>query len=176
MYKTYQTLYQQCDSRYPASNAKFLPPNVQQAIIYPSQPAPSVVPKEAQQKTCGLGPSCSAGTCSTSPQWTKNPSLWGPHLWSYLHYSASQYPDKPTKSQKKRMKQWLWTLGVTIPCSQCSHHYTQHIKKHKMNLDSICNSKANLFTFLVDTHNKVNERSGKNAMTYQKAIEEYHHR
>lgn len=100
---------------------------------------------------------------------TADPTKWGPHLWSYLHYSAINYPIKPSKQQQKSMKQWLTCLSATIPCKNCSTHYNKYIQQHFKNLDVICASRDTLFNFLVDIHNKVNKRNGKREVGYDEA-------
>lgn len=117
--------------------------------------------------------SSTSTTASTPKGWTKDPKLWGPHLWAYLHYSASNYPEKPTESQIQEMMNWLTCLPVTIPCSDCSRHYKKYIEQNRSNLPAICSTKDNLFKFLVDIHNKVNERYGKPRMSYEEAWKLY---
>lgn len=105
--------------------------------------------------------------------WKKDPKNWGPHLWSYMHYSAANYPDKPNDMQIKAMMDWLITLPITIPCDNCSKHYRAYIKAHKEHLYKICSRRDSLFNFLVDIHNKVNERNGKCKMSYEDARKKY---
>lgn len=102
-----------------------------------------------------------------------DPSVWGPCLWRYMHYSAINFPEFPTKRQATAMAQWLYSLPVTIPCEKCRHHYAAYIKKHARDLVRICSSRKGVFNFLVDIHNKVNERNGKPVMSYADAIEFY---
>ncbi len=142
--------------------------------------------KEGSCSTSGSGGSCaapppsstsasapSAAPATTKGGWTKDPKLWGPHLWAYLHYSASNYPEKPTESEIQEMMSWLSCLPVTIPCSDCSRHYKNYIEQNRSNLPAICSTKDNLFKFLVDIHNKVNERYGKPRMSYEEAWKLY---
>lgn len=107
--------------------------------------------------------------------WRKDPKQWGPHLWAYLHYSAANYPEKPTDQQIRAMMNWLITLPITIPCDNCSKHYSAYLNKHKSQLYQICSTRDSLFNFLVDIHNKVNERNGKCIMTYEEARQRYFH-
>ena len=138
----YSSLYQECHPPYNAntSNTKFLK----------SHPQPQQAP-----------PTNNSGSA--------DPTKWGPHLWAYLHYSAINYPHKPSKEQKEAMKDWLTCLSATIPCKNCSHHYGKYIQKHTNELDDICSSKNKLFNFLVDIHNKVNKRNGKREISYEEA-------
>jgi len=102
-----------------------------------------------------------------------DPKLWGPHLWSYMHYSAANYPEYPSEKEIQDMVVWLKVLPVTIPCVSCKQHYGAYIENNKDRLYQICSSKNDLFNFFVDIHNKVNERSGKPTMTYEDAKRMY---
>ena len=141
----YGTLTNQCHPRHNAvtNNAKFLPGN-------PPSASPVRVPV-------------------THERGSADPTLWGPHLWAYLHYSAINYPIRPTQQQQQQMKNWLICLSSTIPCKNCSTHYSKYIRQHKQDLDIICSSRDTLFNFLVDIHNKVNKRNGKPEVSYKEA-------
>jgi len=145
----YGTLYSQCHPRHNArtSDRKFL--------------------------EFDLPPSCSPPAIATNSSGSADPTKWGPHLWAYLHYSAMNYPTHPSKEQREAMKKWLCCLSATIPCKNCSTHYSKYIEKSKPRLDEICGSKDKLFNFLVDIHNKVNQRNGKRVVSYEEAREIY---
>jgi hypothetical protein len=165
--------YQKC-RRYP--NPPNLPVNPQRKFgTNPNQPlsrgclrCDRLPSQEASQGHQQL-----MSTLHPSPQATSDPKVWGPHLWAYLHYSAANYSDHPTPAERKEMKNWLCSLPVTIPCDNCSRHYRKYITKNKHKLDEICSDKNKLFNFLVDIHNKVNERNGKRIMSYEEALQLY---
>lgn len=104
--------------------------------------------------------------------WKRDPKLWGPHLWMYLHYSAANYPEFPTPIEVHDMTTWLRTMYVTIPCATCSQHYREYIDSTP-DLPRICSSRDTLFKYLVDLHNKVNERHHKSTMSYEEAYQLY---
>lgn len=111
--------------------------------------------------------------CHCASNTSPNPTAWGPHLWAYLHTMSANYPERPTSNQSHMMKMFLISLGSTIPCKQCAEHYENHIQKNMQNLDFICSSKAELFSFIVNLHNIVNERNKKPLMSQQKARQLY---
>lgn len=110
------------------------------------------------------------GVCGT---WAKDPKKWGPHLWAYMHYAAANYPDNPSEKDIREMINWLCALPVTIPCDSCRIHYRRYIETNKPILPQICSDKTKLFNFLVDIHNKVNERNNKPTVTYEQARKIY---
>ena len=119
----------------------------------------------AHVKTCTT-PSCGGGDDDT---YGRDPRIWGPHLWNFLHYSATNYPEHPSKQQIQEMITWLCSLPVAIPCPDCSGHYKKYIEENKSKMVDICSSRDKLFNFLVDIHNKVNVRNGKRVVSYEEA-------
>lgn len=106
-------------------------------------------------------------------EYSRNPEEWGPHLWYYLHTVANNYPENPTKLQCQKMKEWLTALEFTIPCGDCSKHFSNYIKGVSSHLDDICSSKHALTRLFVDIHNKVNERKGRRTYSVEDAVRKY---
>jgi hypothetical protein len=164
----YRPLNQLCSPRpgAPTDNTKYLP-----SPVPPTRMFPPYEPLFSKARVVP-DPGVKDRSVSTS-HWNADPKPWGAHLWLFLHYSAANYPDRPTWSQKQAMKNWLITLPVTIPCADCSHHYNQYINEYRERMDDICSSKQNLTRFLVDIHNRVNARTGKPLWTYEQALRAY---
>ena len=56
-------------------------------------------------------------------------NIWGPPLWHYLHTVSFNYPTKrPSSSHKKNHKQWLLSIGKTLPCKYCRQNFNKNIK------------------------------------------------
>lgn len=160
----YARLYQQCRPQTSAltDNIKFLQPMVNPTVIYTRAKEEPNSPQ-----TCKLNAN---GKCTN---WKKDPTIWGPSLWYYLHFSAANYPDYPDDKTAREMHDWLCSLPVTIPCDNCSKHYRGYIEQNKRDLMNICKNKKKLFKFLVDIHNKVNARNGKPIMSLEDAEKMY---
>lgn len=107
------------------------------------------------------------------PVKTNDPKVWGPHLWTYLHCSAANYPEQPTSQQIDDMIAFLISLKSTLPCPNCKVHYGQYIQQNKDRLRDICSNRNRLFNFTVDIHNKVNERNNKRLVSYDEAWKMY---
>ena len=103
-----------------------------------------------------------------------NPSVFGPPLWFVLHNASAYYPEKASPPHADRMKNIIIGLPVLITCETCKEHATNYIEQHKHKLTEICKTKKELFIFLVDFHNYVNERLKKKLFTYQQAHDLYH--
>ncbi len=147
--------------------------------VSPDSPAfPSPSPR--RRHSSPLPPSTVSGTCSANgagggvcTENTRDPKKWGPHLWMFMHYAAANYPENPSPQHQQDMMDWLRTLPTVIPCGSCSHHFRQHIQRNQHRLPEICRNRENLFVFLVDTHNKVNQRTYKGIMSIHEAKDMY---
>jgi hypothetical protein len=83
------------------------------------------------------------------------PKIWGPHLWFFLHSMTFSYAvkkDNPTRSEKKHMYTFLESLKYVLPCI-CKNNYKIYFDANPPRL----NSRRELFEWVVDLHNHVNE-------------------
>lgn len=103
-----------------------------------------------------------------------DPSVFGPPLWFSLHNASAFYPEKASPLHAERMKNVILGIPVLIPCETCKEHATNYIEQHKHHLMEICKTKNDLFKFLVDFHNFVNQRLGKRVICYEEAHNLYH--
>lgn len=166
-YYTYHTLNQQCKSQTTAlsSNHKFLTDDIGSIYSYPKYHGIFT------QSQTGLDTIAKKNnTCSAKED---KKAIWGNALWKYMHYAAMNYPQNPTQEQIQEMESWLCSLATTIPCKKCSKHYRSYIEESKPELSNICSNKDMLFKFLVDLHNKVNQRTDKPTMSYDDAYAMY---
>ena len=100
------------------------------------------------------------------------PSIWGPHYWTTLHFMSSTYDTKPNQSIKSTMKNFIQSLPVFLPCKECQDHAFEYIKNS--DLDKAVSNRKELFTFFFDFHNAVNKRLNKPYMSIKNALEKYH--
>lgn len=102
------------------------------------------------------------------------PRLWGPHLWKSLHAIAMGYPENPAPLCRKRYYDFLVGLKHVLPCRSCRQHYTRliHHSKCKLGMNSL-RSRETLCRWLVRAHNSVNQRQGKECLTYKQMIALY---
>jgi len=97
------------------------------------------------------------------------PEVWGPHGWQFIHYITLGYPDNPTPIQKQYYKNFFELLGNVIPCSICSTHYNENIKKYPLT-DDVLSTREKLTMWGIDIHNLVNEFNGKPKLSYDEAL------
>lgn len=103
---------------------------------------------------------------------TRNPHVWGPGLWLFLHISSANY-DPVSQEQIHRCMAFIKNLPYMLPCYNCSEHAKQFVKDREADLHTICQNRKSLFEFYVDFHNYVNNRQNKRLFSYQEAWNMY---
>lgn len=108
---------------------------------------------------------------STAPA-SKDPTVWGPHAWKFLHIMAENYPHNPCTLVRTKAKQFINALPFMLPCETCSVHAMAFIDEHTSELDTIVSSKDTLANFFVKFHNYVNQRYGKKVYSTPSEVEQ----
>ena len=93
--------------------------------------------------------------------------LWGPSAWKFLHAASFSYPDNPSAEKREAARELFRSLKFMLPCEECSSHYCCEYDKDPV--DNHLDSRYDLSSWLVNFHNKVNERLGKKVMDYEDA-------
>lgn len=81
----------------------------------------------------------------------------GRATWTLLHTLAAQFPDKPTKQQKRDVKELMAILSRLYPCKECGEHFKEIIKANPVQVDS----GAELAQWMCQVHNIVNRSLDK---------------
>jgi len=93
-----------------------------------------------------------------------NPTLWGQHLWKYMHYLTLSYPDEPTTEDMNKYETFFNMIGDYLPCEKCRIHYKGHLHEYPLT-NKILSSKDNLVYWLFNLHNIVNQTLNKKELT-----------
>ncbi|KAK9097191.1 hypothetical protein Sjap_022688 [Stephania japonica] len=85
--------------------------------------------------------------------------------WTFLHTLAAQFPDRPTRQQKKDVKELMAILSRVYPCKDCADHFREVLRILTANV-IIANpvqagSQAEFSRWLCHVHNVVNRSLGK---------------
>lgn len=102
------------------------------------------------------------------PNNSRNPTVFGPPAWEFLHNISYNYPQKPDEEYKKACKSFLMSLPRLLPCLQCGIHYEKYMLSQ--DLDKVASNRQEFFKFFYDLHNKVNLRTGKPFFPLDKAL------
>ncbi|XP_014243434.1 FAD-linked sulfhydryl oxidase ALR isoform X2 [Cimex lectularius] len=93
----------------------------------------------------------------------------GRATWSFLHSMAAYYPDKPTESDKRCMKQFFNSFAKFYPCNECATHFQEDLRK----IPPQVSDSDQLSEWLCKMHNRVNVRLGKEAFDCSRVKERW---
>ncbi|PNT20418.1 hypothetical protein POPTR_009G090200v4 [Populus trichocarpa] len=81
----------------------------------------------------------------------------GRATWTFLHTLAAQYPEHPTRQQKKDVKELMAILSRMYPCQECADHFKEVLRVNPVQ----AGSHAEFSQWLCHVHNVVNRSLGK---------------
>lgn len=93
----------------------------------------------------------------------------GRATWTFLHATASYFPEKPTVTERANMIALLRALPVLYPCGWCAMDFGRDLKDHPPDVSS----RAALSRWLCERHNTVNVKLGKERFDCSKVMERW---
>ncbi|TYJ40592.1 hypothetical protein E1A91_A04G151500v1 [Gossypium mustelinum] len=81
----------------------------------------------------------------------------GRATWTFLHTLAAQYPENPTRQQKKDVKELMSILSRMYPCQECADHFKEVLRANPV----MAGSHDEFSQWLCHVHNIVNRSLGK---------------
>lgn len=102
----------------------------------------------------------------------KNPQVWGPPLWNFLHILSFSYPQNPTLEQQQDMRNFFLSLHKVLCCKPCKFSFGGKLNRTEFN-DAL-ESRKNLKVWLLKIHNEVNKYNNKPIYTMQQLEKDIH--
>ncbi|KNA16647.1 hypothetical protein SOVF_087170 [Spinacia oleracea] len=81
----------------------------------------------------------------------------GRSTWTFLHTLAAQYPERPTRQQKKDVKELMAILSRMYPCKECADHFNEVLRANPVQ----AGSQAEFSQWMCHVHNVVNRSLSK---------------
>ncbi|KAG8073948.1 hypothetical protein GUJ93_ZPchr0006g45023 [Zizania palustris] len=106
-------------------------------------PTPPPPPQEVRKKDAKAGPLTREEV--------------GRATWMLLHTIAAQFPDEPTRQQKRDAKELMAIISRLYPCKECAGHFKEVLKANPVQ----AGSQAEFSQWLCYVHNVVNRSLGK---------------
>lgn len=102
-------------------------------------------------------------------------SIWGPSLWHSLHTMSFNYPNKPTKIQKRKYKSTILNLKYTLPCKYCRINFVKNLK-HLPLKDCHMKNRKTFSRYVYNLHEHINTMLNKKSnLSYDDVRERYEH-
>lgn len=97
--------------------------------------------------------------------------IWGPHAWMFMHTVSFHYPIQPTEQDKIDIANFFHAMAAVLPCSICKTHFTKLLKEHP--IENALDSRNSLTQWVVNAHNMVNRRLGKQELNHDVIKRDY---
>lgn len=88
----------------------------------------------------------------------------GRATWMLLHTIAAQFPDEPTRQQKRDAKELMHIISRLYPCKECADHFKEVLKANPVQ----AGSQSEFSQWLCYVHNVVNRSLGKQIFPCQR--------
>ena len=82
-------------------------------------------------------------------------TVWGPGLWHYLHTMSFNYPNKPTKSDKKNYRDFMISLKNVLPCGKCRENLKKNYKQLPLKMENMKNRET-FSKYVYNLHELIN--------------------
>ena len=102
----------------------------------------------------------------------KNPQVWGPPLWNFLHILSFSYPENPTLEEQQDMRNFFLSLHKVLCCKPCKFSFGEKLNRTEFN-DAL-ESRKNLKEWLLKIHNEVNKSNNKPMYTMKQLEKDIH--
>ena len=97
--------------------------------------------------------------------------FWGPSFWSTCDFICFNYPVTPTAEDKKTMSTFFKALAPLLPCGACRDEFSNILRTYPV--DKHLDSRDAVSRWMVEVHNRVNERLGKPRVGYDQIAAKY---
>ena len=103
------------------------------------------------------------------------PTVWGPHMWFFLHTIAMTYPLRPNSVTKKKYYEFIQNIPLFIPIEHMAGEFTKLLDEFPV--QPYLDKRETLIKWVWFIHNKINKKLEKPQITlkefYVKYYEEY---
>lgn len=96
--------------------------------------------------------------------------VWGPCLWTYLHFWSKSFPRKAPPKRRLAMAKTLLAIFTTLPCNLCTDNVGDNLVKigfqkphtpQRLAKSRFMEDREAFTRFIFDLHNQVSEMLGK---------------
>ena len=101
------------------------------------------------------------------------PLIWGSSMWHILNCISFNYPENPTKKQKKDYYKFFSSIKNVLPCSYCRINMKLHLKELPLD-EQVFSSRTTLSKWVYKMHECVNNiLKKKSNITYKQFRDTY---
>mmetsp|Transcript_68893 Transcript_68893/g.149931 ORF Transcript_68893/g.149931 Transcript_68893/m.149931 type:complete len:172 (-) Transcript_68893:136-651(-) len=101
----------------------------------------------------------------------RNPSVWGPPAWFFLHSVTLALPDVVPEEQQKSLAQLMYNMQKILPCPSCGIHLSEHMREHP--IEPHLSTRDGMIQWMIDIHNMVNQGCGKRVLAKEEVLRNF---
>mmetsp|Transcript_3158 Transcript_3158/g.9441 ORF Transcript_3158/g.9441 Transcript_3158/m.9441 type:complete len:215 (-) Transcript_3158:194-838(-) len=101
----------------------------------------------------------------------RDPGVWGPPTWFFLHSVTLALPERVPPEQQREFSSLMLAMQKLLPCPGCSKHLVGHMREHP--LEPHLGTRDGLVQWMIDIHNMVNRDIGKPELTKEEVLRLY---
>jgi len=101
----------------------------------------------------------------------RNPEVWGPPTWFFLHSMTLALPDEVPPEQQRAVKDLMEDMTKILPCPNCGVHLSEHMRQHP--IDPHLGSQEKMVQWMIDIHNMVSADNKKRKWTKDEVLKQY---
>ena len=102
-------------------------------------------------------------------------TVWGTSIWHFLHTMSFNYPNEPTKYEKKHYRDFILNLENVLPCKYCRINLKKNFKKLPLTINDMKN-RYMFSKYIYDLHEHINTMlNKKSGLSYNDVRERYEH-
>jgi hypothetical protein len=100
-----------------------------------------------------------------------NSSIWGPHLWTFMHILSMNYPLVPKAEHRRAYYMFFKSLCTILPCAKCRKEFCSMVNKGSLRLtpsqfvqkknEAPGSARRRLVDYVISLHCQVNVRLKK---------------
>mmetsp|Transcript_22883 Transcript_22883/g.44526 ORF Transcript_22883/g.44526 Transcript_22883/m.44526 type:complete len:258 (-) Transcript_22883:115-888(-) len=105
------------------------------------------------------------------PSQFRNPDVWGPPTWFFLHSMTLALPESVPAEQQENVKNVMYNLQKILPCPSCGKNLAHHMREHP--LEPHLGTRDEMVQWMIDVHNMVNKDCGKREWSKDEVLSEY---
>ena len=103
--------------------------------------------------------------------YNRNPKVWGPHYWFFIHSVAETYPKMPTATTKRKYYDLIQNLPLFIPHAEISEKFAKMLDKYPVT--PYLDNGESFVRWVWFIHNKINAMVGNRELSLYEGEEAF---
>ena len=100
-------------------------------------------------------------------------TVWGSSTWHMLHTMSFNYPNTPTCDEKRKYRDFVYSLQYVLPCGKCRKNLKKNFRKLPLRWKDM-ESRQTFSKYIYNLHEVINKMLGKKSgLSYNDVRDRY---